>query len=421
MTVWMRYRLIPRGQVSAAKGGEVSNNKGIHLTLPGSVVRGALGTQWWRHHDAERADEFHTLFGRDMVVGPAIPVRDGQAAQLFPLSWRYCKHPSEGCQPWDSLAEDRYDCRCGSAPTAHYGWKKAADWVIETTRTELEGGVAKNEQLFTRRAFGRDVEFEGIVAVADATQAAWLTSVETVSVGGQLSVMGRCSWSCEQIKDPLPIPQKPGTYAMVLLTPAILINRYGANTLDLAGAVQDIIRDGTQVGRQFTRPETVTGWHGLAGIPKPTEWACMAGSVLELINADPSALQRLKDGVGVRRTEGFGMVAIVPPGTLPRIVTERDTSAAQPKQPTATRHPIFDIVDRFPAEDRDRIRNALLDAVRELEPKSKTPMQKMRLGDEARKILDRPWAKGLAGSLRDDIVTALTSHLDGARTALEAQ
>jgi len=81
--------------------------------------------------------------------------------------------------------------------------------------------------------------------------------------------------------------------------------------------VLGLSRPAVEEARCWTRPIRVGGWHAASGLPKPTELAMELGSVLVLRFREqpgPGSLQRLaREGVGLRRIEGFGSVQLNPP------------------------------------------------------------------------------------------------------------
>jgi CRISPR-associated protein Csx10 len=67
----------------------------------------------------------------------------------------------------------------------------------------------------------------------------------------------------------------------------------------------------------WTRPVRVGGWHAASGLPKPAELAIELGSVVVLHCSEQPSTERLRhlarEGIGLRRIEGFGSVEVNPP------------------------------------------------------------------------------------------------------------
>lgn len=354
MSTTIHYTLTPISRISAGRAGEVQNSRPIHEVLPGTVIWGALGTSWWLpdggfdHSDPghEQAD-FDRTFHSGIEVGPAIPrlvpadgpsTGDLPAAEFRPLSWVRCKYPT-GAQcsgDWhDQMTDvpaDVTDELTAHCPGCQRPWEYARGWEIPTefstaiTRTALTRGVAADSQLFTRRALrsasarnGTPLILEGTIRLArDApdTVTEWLTKRRQLRLGGQRSTMGHCTWTAEVQQTPTGPPiSASASMAVRLVSPAILVDRFGAASLDLTSALQTAIDtsggSGTVI-RQWVRPEVVSGWHGLAGLPKPEEWGLAAGSCALVRKVDNSSLEAIMAGVGLRRAEGYGRVVVVP-------------------------------------------------------------------------------------------------------------
>lgn len=331
----LEYELTPLSRVSAGRSGQVQNVRNIHEILPGTVVRGALGTAWWsdpqsRYQGPDSQGDFDDLFGRRMEVRQAVPVRDvgvgtptttPEYAALRPVSWVTCKYPEAGCfTGWHDLAAVIDECPdCGGSLESARGWVIPPGWSVGTVRTALKNGAAKDDQLYTRRAMRTTVRFVGTLILRDGPaltdQIAWLTTPREISVGGQLSTMGRCRWTCSVVQSDAPTDLTTGAVVLRLLSPAILVNTYGGPTLDLGGAVMDAAqRNGgsATVRRVWRRPTEVSGWNGIAGLPKPEEWAVAAGSTALISDLDSAAAAVLARGIGLRRLEGYGETMLLP-------------------------------------------------------------------------------------------------------------
>lgn len=411
--MWLRYELRPRSMVSAGRGGEVSFDKAVHDVLPGSVPRGALASAWWVEGQGDQA-AFDRLFVRRLRVHAALPFRGGECAQLRPMTWSAEKYPPVG-------EEARFEPEpAGVGRVGGRGWHVPEGWLAATTRTALERGVAKEGQLFTRRAARKDVVFRGLLQVSDdvSTQELdWLLRRRRVSVGGQLSVLGRCEWRAERVENPFPLPSSGECIELVALQPIILLDEVGANSLDLESAIKAVagrVGGEVHVERVATRPVVVGGWHGRAGIPKPKEWALDAGSAA-VFTADEQTLAALADGLGVRRAEGFGAVLLHvadEPITWPApLAPER--AADEPPAPAAASRPVVeqrtvrdevaDILDRVPAEKREAVRSNLRDLARHLQGALRGPAA-ARKSSRLRQEREKPWAKQLPEDVWQDIL-----------------
>jgi len=429
MSIWLQYEIVPDGYLSAGRSGEVMNDRQVHAVLPGSVVRGALAGAWWTSGIADTGQAaFDALFDGQLVVEAAIPALDGRPAELRPMGWARCKYPDQNHGGWrENLRSPAHRCECAQPLVAGKGWEVPDGVMTLTTRTQLEGGAAKDGALFTRRAVPPTVRFSGFLRIdsdIDQEQMEWLLASRRLSIGGQRSVMGRCTWTCCTVPDPLPLPDGTGPFVLTVLQPAILLDRFGASSMDLAGAVQDLAE--TKGGQLKLGPEVVvrttqvSGWHGLAGIPKPTEWALEVGSSVWIEQTDATALEALRSGIGIRRNEGYGAVSITVPGHQPGYGCTPPVAARSRLEPTighppaadpgmgsgqaaeSDRHRIIRLLDRFPEEERQSISGRLRRAAEAISRKP-GPAR----ASEADRWLTQPWAATLAEDLRSELKHAL--------------
>jgi hypothetical protein len=105
-----------------------------------------------------------------------------------------------------------------------------------------------------------------------------------------------------------------------LTSPAIIVDDAGRPALDPVAEILRVLglpSSSVESSRCWTRPVRVGGWHAASGLPKPVELAMELGSVVLLHFHEPPGLEGLlrlaRDGVGLRRIEGFGSVQVNPP------------------------------------------------------------------------------------------------------------
>lgn len=333
---YFEYRLQPLTNVSAGRGGQVSNLKHMQQIIRGGVLRGALGAAWWNDRDpgadllrkVNRQQVFDDTFGRYLHFRQALPKYDGQMAQLQPVSSLWCKYqPEDECREKEVLdlaltpltRDPNKDCpKCRGNTKNGKGWKIPSGAAMSVVKTALtDEGVAKEQHLFAREVYRKDVEFIGTLRLDDADPQSqlvkqWLETPRRISVGGRLSTFGRVEWSAQQQDDARASIPTTDFVALRLRSTAILVDDMGFPTLDLTAFLESMAPGSSaKVVKTWVRPTTEAGWNSVAGMPKPTEWALEAGSVALLEGWDEASLKKVAQGIGLRQTEGFGEVELV--------------------------------------------------------------------------------------------------------------
>jgi CRISPR-associated protein Csx10 len=439
MSLRLDYTLEPLARVSAGSGGPVGNSRTVHRVLPGSVVRGALGTAWWkspsaRYRGPDGQSSFDSLFHDLMNVGVGVPSWESPtpvSIDLIPMSWATCKYPADDCpdgsQWWlERAVEDLGDCPgCGGPLEGGRGWDENRVPSEVSTRTALEGGVAKTGQLFSRRATARSVRYAGQLRLrtgADPNDPAvqWLLQPKEIFVGGQQSTMGRCRWAAALAASPPAAPPTQAASVLVLRSPAILVDAAGLPSVSLSAAITDAARragGSVKVTRCWTREGVRGGWNTVAGLPKPEERVVEAGSTALLAEMDTLARETLLEGIGLRRREGFGEVSIEALADDRRVVVRRPP-AAQPAPPT---------VDPAAARTASLVdslepgaRRGLLDAARHTQRLRETGMGPGVPGHIERVML-LPWCRDLGPDTQREISKALAADTRALIAALGAR
>lgn len=437
------YTLTPQARVSAGRGGQVQNVRTVHQVLPGSVIRGALGAAWCGPTDARfvggaaQAD-FDELFAGLMDVHAAIPGLDkagGRDEALFqPFSWVKCKYRSEsGCgsddQAWYDQAvavvkgssDWRRTCpTCGQPVEQSKGaWRLGTNWDVATVRTALTKGVAEDDMLFTRRAMIKEVTYRGSLRLASNPRPEvleWLLKDKMIRVGGQRSTMGACRWQAVVATDKA--EQITGSCVVQLKSPAILIDDFGAPSLDLAGALAGILdpHGAGTVTRVWTRPEVVTGWHGIAGLPKPSEWAIAAGSVALVEGASAALVNLLDAGIGVRRAEGYGQLHMQPVSVTDPIRVggeggqETHSAPVEAASPEPSPPSPFDELKRFlPDAARDQTFRAMFAEAQRIKQLRDGGFPEHIVAQRIDGLVRWPWMRDLSGETQHAVTELLSS------------
>lgn len=317
--------------VTQLGAGEENSSTAFNF-IPGSVLRGvAINHYLGRHQvtDAARDSTCRRLFFDGGVCYlNAYPLnRLGQRTLPMPLSWRVHKDDR------DNLIATIYDFAiefCGDvdnpvSPSGAFCWRDGdnveidgpARYVSVHNASENRNVKRKGDSTVYRyEAIAAGEVFAGVIVAKDRedlqTLHSLLEGVE-ISLGGSRSAgYGRVcfedlridpDWQEYEQDDEL----DDGTVILTLLSDAIVRDRNGQLTTDLDAAL------GWCRLRAYQRARVVGGFNRKWGLPLVQAPALQAGSVFvyRASEVDRGVLQRLgREGVGERRTEGFGRVAI---------------------------------------------------------------------------------------------------------------
>ena len=142
------------------------------------------------------------------------------------------------------------------------------------------------------------------------------------------------------------------------VSPLILVDQFGAPAAD-RGAVEAALTQAAgqslTVRREWVRTRAVEGWHTASGLPKVADWAVEAGSVFEVTGMTEAARERLGQGVGLRRQEGFGRVEVTTAGAVAPLAVDPTPDgaggAATPPNPVTARPPLVGHVSSEPVAE----------------------------------------------------------------------
>ena len=331
----MRYQLTLRFETPFSVG--IGNEALFHTTtqrvIPGATLRGALAALWWRRFDS--AADFAALFDDDLLVSQAVP----EGAGLRTTSEVTCKYRATtecGEVVYDRAlsvasgdAPDVGVCpRCEGPLTAKPGWIDLPD-PVRRGRVELEANeTAKEGRLYSRDYIGKGTRY--IAEIETSADLSWLHDA-TVRIG-----QGRSQDRGRALATVAPLEEKPLTWhdrpvAIHLTSPAIITNEWGAPSLDLEDVERELQRvSGDNLTLcphpEWVRSELVTGWHGRSNLPKVPDWAFAPGVSFVVDGLTADGWRRLRRGIGWRRIDGYGQLALTgwePTNRPPFEVTEQ--------------------------------------------------------------------------------------------------
>jgi CRISPR-associated protein Csx10 len=320
--------VVTQQRVSMGRGAGKAFHTTAHLHIPGSVLRGALAKAWIARRGLPDSD-FRRLFDGRVRFGPLF----AEGSSVLPLSVRVCKYLPTHCTPW--YADAAFPAAAGAAQpptdwddaTGHWrsgrgdvvgpGGTTVPNDPVASTAIEPSTGTAKEANLFSRDSLRPGLVFTGAVVGDDAALQLLIEAVsdlERLELGGRSSVMGSARLSLTGIE--APVGPEPSTDRVVLrlASPAFLVDNAGRPTLDVASALRRRAFSG-EVERVWARSLTdgTGGFHGASRLPKPVDVGLAAGTTIALRTADDDigVLGSLvTDGIGLRRSEGFGWLEV---------------------------------------------------------------------------------------------------------------
>lgn len=292
-----------------------------HKHIPGTVLRGALANAWLIEHGkhAAKSPEFVNLFERGVRFGPLF----APGSSVTPLSVHRCKYRStEECRwTWYDEASDCLPAACEHCSGPLERGRGEVEFLTDSpvrrrTRAALdEDETASEGMLFDRDELtpGAGRCFVGCITGGGG----WLQQEHELFLGGKRSTSGAATYVPSLTAEPSLPDLSGGRLVLRCLSPAIFVDESGRPTLE-----PDVNRLSATLGcalrleHKWVRRDRINGWHMASELPKPEELAVTAGSVFlfELDDdPDPQRLRALlEDGIGLRRVEGFGALAIGP-------------------------------------------------------------------------------------------------------------
>jgi hypothetical protein len=338
--------------------------------VPCGVLRGALAARWLSSRPAD--EDFHRIFLGDTRFGPGAPTTaDGVITSPVPRSRLCCK--VDGDHPWiDTVAsiatfdvrayeQDRASTReracakCRSAVKHRAGWEWVDDGDIahrlrpsfeDVTRTAMLDGRNRDGSLFSDSALPKGCQFTAEItggSAADVVEALGLAEGTRLRMGRSRTTNGTVSITGIEVLDATTsatvwdqldnqwTPRdgdeevalgSPGL-VVVLTSPAIVLDAFQRPTTTIGCPTGMTLVD------SFVDTEYVHGWNAAQGLPKPPDVAVSAGSTFVFVREDGASDLPLadsvddlaiwmRDGIGLRRSEGFGAVTVQPANLFAR-------------------------------------------------------------------------------------------------------
>ncbi|NMB86859.1 MAG: hypothetical protein GYA17_00780 [Chloroflexi bacterium] len=323
-------RLLDPLLLSRLGAGEENSAASYHY-IPGSVIRGALIAEFGRAHenvkDIARHPLSHQLFFDGQVCYlNAYPLdRDGMRMLPRPLSWRVEKDPEPEQRNVIYDFAVQVDSTVLEPKNAEEKFASLSGTEVHLAKVDEMVFVhnASDDPLLKKRGTSTVYRYESLArgqrfgAVISAQEAGDLAEIQGLLEKGSLAIGGSRSASygkviiedvC-QLEEWCEAPQSEaqGKVIVTLLSDAILKNQSGQYCPDLDAAL------GAQHATAYYELGVVGGFNRKWGLPLNQTPVVQAGSVFvyDANRVDAETLERaIENGVGERRVEGFGRLAI---------------------------------------------------------------------------------------------------------------
>lgn len=325
------YTLTLQEPVLANSLGGDPNSADSLFYIPGGAVRGAFIQKWAGPADAAD-DEFRRLFlsGATRFLA-ACPLLQGQRAVAAPRTWQVERKPAP-----DTAKRVFHRAPAGlDTRSVNFDWHRLEGqtlfsaneaWQVNIhTQRDAERGRATSAAgaVYRYISLPTGTQLQGAVLTENAADAKKLRSLvgeKSIILLGKARTAGYGAASLELADLPKDwresgqtFPAVKDVFTVTLLSPALVRDANGQFSLDLAPALAAHL--GIQPGQVEVvcrSAAVVGGFNRTWGLPLPTATAIAAGSVFRVkANLPLEKLQALEEsGLGERRAEGFGRVAI---------------------------------------------------------------------------------------------------------------
>lgn len=309
MSTRWKITLNTKQRISLGTGSEKAFLTRSHPYVPGSVVRGALAAAWLRE-GYPHSTAFQQIFENGRF-SDALP--EGVAVQSQSVVRK--KYGSHTVDDDRDLAFDDTPKELSEEPlkgdydfASNFSAQKQR--TVTATALEPRRHVAKDGSLFSREALEKGTSFIGTIVLPDSVSPKLLLKLTTIFVGGRSSVMGRTEVRIEE-ESPLKLPED-NTIIIRTLSQAIIVDDFGVPVTNFKEALEILDIDVVKVWAPRVNSGIAGGWHAASGLPKPMEIGLAPGATAKIKRPSNEMLEKLLDeGIGLRRSEGYGWVEIV--------------------------------------------------------------------------------------------------------------
>lgn len=411
-------------------GGDPNSVIGFEF-IPGSTIRGMVIAGYMKLHTADASDTTfrHLFLDGSVRFLNAYPQIQSKRALPTPLSWRLEKDKDEPILDFavDTVKSD-VQWQKAKQPFCNI-WQSDGDGCkaemcspnhqidIHTARGDRQRTTNDESTVFRYEAIAPDQTFCGVV-LADQEDdlqilKQWLSADGIVSLGGS-HLAGYGSTRLDQVKirddwqEYTPVGDEAECIIVTLLSDALIRDpQTGANVATLEPLL------GQAHEEAFIETQVVSGFNRKWNLPLPQTQAIRAGSAF-VYPRRPELLARLQGlmntGIGERRAEGFGRIAInwhTVAEITPVKGTRRASSLPFTLEDETSKALARRMVDRMLRELLDQELISAINRFRIKSPPKNTQLSRMRI--VARQALSQKDPK------------IIIEHLDGMKNAAKDQ
>lgn len=346
--------------------------------LPGSMIRGALIGRYLKSEGLQNTDiltneTVRRLFfdGTTRYLNAYLNSR--RDLRTFPmlLSWRKEKGDESDSMDIYDFSVDKSNELNSPKSVGENFWVEEDEYVrfysvnrrinIHNSRDRKKGRSTDTEgEIFRYDAIDANQTFQGIILCEDKDEKTILDLINLsniIRLGGSISagygqteitqVTSHSDWHEIRISPEKRANNTLNTLTIILLSDLIFRNSWGqyvamppTNLLaEALGKQPQELESSLNQNKTYMNSTLIGGFNRKWGLPLPQVPAVAAGSVFvyENVEVSPEIIQQLEaDGIGERRIEGFGRIAInwrLEESSFIAKLPEKRDSPSKPKQP----------------------------------------------------------------------------------------
>ncbi len=325
----LTYRITTLSSVLIAESAGDTNMVASADYISGSAVYGCLANKYIRKHSLGNIAHEDEIFYRWFLMGDLyfsngyiVSIeKHGNISRNYPLPLSVRREKEDVTKIHDLLFID-VDKQTRGIPG--FGRMQGNSLYQQSVKKSLnfhhqrdsETGAVK--EIFNYESIDAGQTFEGSIYGSEEDLNKFISifgSEDTIHLGRSRNAqygMARLKIVSEKPEEIQNAALESGEVSLTLLSNAVIYNENGFSTTDIL-MLQKALGDGIAIKKAFIKTGDTEGFVSIWRLRRPSERCFMAGSCF-LLEVNKDAVNRLKklqkEGIGERRTEGFGRVEI---------------------------------------------------------------------------------------------------------------